>query len=88
MCDQAVGGVWRDWRGLSTGEQALVITQTALISGSALTADSSQSAVLGLIQDRGLAVPGIEGRTFHFNATGPTVLWILPKMLGSFCHPL
>lgn len=73
--DQAVGGVRRDWRRLSTGEQALIITQTALIGGGALTGifanDSSRSAVLGLIQDRDLPVPGVEGFTFRFNATGP-----------------
>lgn len=89
--DQAVGGVRRDWRRLSTGEQVLVITQTALIGGSALTAifanDSSRSAVLGLIQDRDLPVPGVEGLTLRFNATRPNRSVGFTLNVGQFLPP-
>ena len=71
----AADRVSRDWGRLSTGERALVITQTAIIGGGALagvlSSPEARGFALDLLQNRDLPVPGVPGLTFQFNATGP-----------------
>ena len=77
----------RDWRRLSTGEKAVVITQTALIGGSALAGalsnQESRDFTLGLIQNRDIPVPGVPGLSFQFNATGPNQMIRFDLNVGS-----
>jgi len=91
---QAAEQARRDWRRLSTGERALVITQSALITGGALagvlTSPEARQFTLGLIQNRALPIPGVPGLTFQFNVTGPNQMIrfdlnvgaLLPRSLG------
>jgi len=71
----ATDRVSRDWGRLSTGERALVITQTAIIGGGALagvlSSPEARGFALDVLQNRDLPVPGVPGLTFQFNATGP-----------------
>jgi len=81
------------WGGLSAGERAMVITQTALIGGGAVAGilsqpDARQFAVDAL-QNR-LLPTGVPGLQFQFNLTGPdqrvefqlNVGALLPRSLG------
>jgi len=84
----------RDWRRLSAGERALVITQSVLIAGGALggvlSSPEGREFSLDLIQNRAIPVPGVPGLTFQFNATGPNQMLrfdlnvgaLLPRWLG------
>lgn len=84
----------RDWRRLSTGERALVITQSALIAGGALagvlSSPEGREFSLNLLQNRAIPIPGVPGLTFQFNVTGPNQMVrfdlnvgaLLPRSLG------
>jgi hypothetical protein len=81
------------WRGLSGGEKALVITQSALIGGGTvagiLTQPDARQFTLDLLQNR-LLPTGVPGLQFQFNLTGAdqriqfqlNVGSLLPKRLG------
>jgi hypothetical protein len=88
---EALGTVERDWRRLSTGERALLITQTALIGGTALAgilaSPEARRGALDLIQDRDLPVPGVPGLTFQFNVTGPRRQVMFRLNVGALLPP-
>lgn len=71
---EATDRLSRDWRSLSTGGKAAVITQSAVISAGALAGVLSDSEArqftLGLLQNRSLPT-GVPGLNFQFNVTGP-----------------
>lgn len=81
------------WGGLSTGERAMVITQSALIGGGAVAGILSQpdarQFALDVLQNR-LLPTGVPGLQFQFNLTGPdqriefqlNVGALLPRSLG------
>ncbi len=83
--------VRRDWSLLSTGERALVITQTAVIGGGALAAVLSspegRGFALELVQNRDLPVPGVPGLTFQFNLTGPDQRILFNLNVGALLPP-
>jgi len=91
---QAAERARRDWRRLSTGGRVLLVTQTALIAGSALagvlSSPEARSFSLNLIQNRALPIPGVPGLIFQFNVTGPNQMIrfdlnvgaLLPRSLG------
>ncbi len=84
---QATDRLRLDWGRLSGGERALVITQSALITGGALagvlSSPEGREFSLGLIQNRDLPIPGVPGLTFQFNATGPNQLIRFDLNLGA-----
>jgi hypothetical protein len=88
---EALGTVERDWRRLSTGGRALVITQTALIGATALggilASPEARRGALDLIQDRDLPVPGVPGLTFQFNVTGPRRQVMFRLNVGALLPP-
>jgi hypothetical protein len=63
-----------DFASLSSGEHALVLSQSAVIGGGALAGllanPGARQEALGLLQDRSLPT-GVSGLTFQFNLTGP-----------------
>ncbi|MFQ5814820.1 MAG: DUF4157 domain-containing protein [Anaerolineae bacterium] len=88
---EATDRVRRDWRRLSTGERALVITQTAVIGagaiGGILSSPEASQAALDLIQNRDLPVPGVPGLNFQFNATGPNRMVRFTLNVGALLPP-
>lgn len=91
---QAEDQARRDWRRLSTGEQVLVISQSAILTGGILAGVLSNPEArefsLNLIQNRAIPIPGVPGLTFQFNVTGPNQMIrfdlnvgaLLPRSLG------
>lgn len=91
---EAVDHLRRDWERLSTGEQVLVLSHTALLGAGAvagiLSSPEASRTVLDLVQNRTLPVPGVPGLTFQFNLTGAdrrvqfslNVGALLPESLG------
>jgi hypothetical protein len=71
---QVTDRLLRDWRSLSTGGRAAVITQSVIIGGAALagvlTNPQIRNFVLGQLQDRTLPT-GVPGLDVEFNLTGP-----------------
>lgn len=63
-----------DWRSLSTGGKAAVITQSAVIGGGAvagiLSDPTARRFALGLLENRSLPT-GVPGLNFQFRLTGP-----------------
>jgi len=63
-----------DWRRLSTGGKAAVITQSAVIGAGALAGvlsdPEARQFTLGLLENRSLPT-GVPGLNFQFNVTGP-----------------
>jgi len=63
-----------DWRSLSTGGKAAVITQSAVIGAGALAGvlsdPEARQFTLGLLENRSLPT-GVPGLNFQFNVTGP-----------------
>ncbi len=74
VLDDAAGRIRRDWTRLSTGQQAIVISHSALLLGSALAAigsnTESRNFMLGLISDFDIPVPVVDGLTFRLNPRG------------------
>lgn len=72
---QATSRLRSDWRGLSTGEQVVVVTGGAFLTGGllggVLSDPDARQFSLGLIQNKPLPVPYLPGLTFQFNLTGP-----------------
>ncbi len=70
----AVDRLERDWRRLSTGEQALTITATAVIGGAALTGvlahPDSRRWALDALAGRTFPVPGVDGLSFEVSPRG------------------
>jgi hypothetical protein len=71
---EATGRLSGDWRSLSTGGKAAVITQSAVIGGGALAGvlsdPEARQFTLGLIENRSLPT-GVPGLNFQFKLTGP-----------------
>ena len=88
---QAAEQARADWRRLSTGERALVITQSALITGGALAGVLSSAEgrefSLSLIQNRTIPIPGVPGLTFQFNVTGPNQMLRFDLNVGALLPP-
>ncbi|GEM_PF-870113 len=88
---QAEERVRRDWRRLSTGERVLLVSHTALLTGTALAGvlanPEARQFTLGLIQNRAIPVPGVPGLTFQFNLTGPNRLIRFDLNLGALLPP-
>ncbi len=63
-----------DWRSLSTGGKAAVITQSAVIGAGALAGvlsdPEARQVTLGLLENRSLPT-GVPGLNFQFSVTGP-----------------
>jgi hypothetical protein len=76
-----------DWRSLSTGEKAVVITQSALIGGGAvagiLSNPQARQFTLDLLQNRPLPT-GVPGLSLQFNLTGPDQRVQFDLNLGHF----
>lgn len=74
LLDDAAGQLRRDWSRLSTGEQALVISQGVIIAGGALagisTDPEAREFLFNLIIDRDIPVPGVNGLTFRIQRRG------------------
>ncbi len=88
---QAEERVRRDWRRLSTGERVLLVSHTALLTGTALAGvlanPEARQFTLGLIQNRAIPVPGVPGLTFQFNLTGPNRSIRFDLNLGALLPP-
>lgn len=90
---EAIGRVRRDWRSLSTGEAAGVITHGVVIGGGALAGvlsdPEARRFALDLLQDRELPA-GIPGLTWRFQLVGedPNIMFhlnvgsLLPQSWG------
>jgi hypothetical protein len=76
-----------DWRSLSAGEKAAVITQSALIGGGAvaglLSNPQARQFTLDLLQNRPLPT-GVPGLSLQFNLTGPDQRVQFDLNLGHF----
>jgi hypothetical protein len=76
-----------DWRGLTTGEKALVITHTAVLGGGAAAAALSnpegRQFALDILQNKSLPT-GVPGLKFQFNLTGPDQRVMFQLNVGQF----
>ena len=84
---QAELRIRQDWHRLSPGERTLLISQSALITGTALAGilsnPEARQFTLGLIQNRDIPIPGVSGLSFQFNLTGPERRIIFKLNLGA-----
>ncbi len=89
---QAEDRLRRDWRRLSTGERVLLVSQAALITGTALAGvlsdPEARQFTLGLIQNRDIPIPGVPGLTFQFNVTGRDRRILFNLNLGALLPPV
>jgi hypothetical protein len=72
---QALATARQDWRSLSTGGKAALVSQSALIAGGALagvlSSPDARQFTLDLLQNRSLPT-GVPGLDFQLNLTGPS----------------
>ncbi len=77
----------QNWHRLSTTERVLLISQSVLITSTALAGILSNSRsrqfALDLIQNRDIPIPGVSGLSFQFNLTGPERRIIFKLNLGA-----
>jgi hypothetical protein len=88
---EAIGQALQIWERLSTGEQVLLISHTALLGSGVvagiLSSPGATQSTLDLLQNRTLPVPGVPGLTLQFNLTGPNQMVQFNLNVGALLPP-
>jgi len=86
VSEEASRQLQRGWRGLSLGERTLLISHGALIAGGAvagvLSNRETRQAAFGLVENRDVSVPGVDGLSFRISRYGAGLNSPLPFVPG------
>lgn len=78
-----------DWNGASTGERITMVTMATVVAGAFITPiianQQTRDLAFGLIKDRDISVPGVNGLSFRLldRGAGITTPLVVPGLTGS-----